>query len=89
MLIRSKVDPATLAEARAVGIRPAALVRRCVALALRRAASSFWRGAYKPLPTIGAESATECRAGCRAGASSTPFFGGGAYKPLPTTEGRA
>lgn len=85
MLIRSNVDPATLAEARAVGIRPAALVRRCIALALRRAASSFWRGAYKPLPTIGAESVAECRAG----ASSTPFFGGGAYKPLQTTEGRA
>ena len=48
MLVRSTVNPATLAKARAVGIRPGSLVRRCVSLALRRAASSFWRGAYTP-----------------------------------------
>lgn len=37
MLTRYNIDPATLASARAVGLSPSALARRCVSAAIRRA----------------------------------------------------
>jgi len=81
MLTRVYVDPATLQRAREVGLSPAALVRRCVSTALRRAASSFWRGALTPPADISARSATECRAGCLASSAPPSSFLQGALTP--------
>lgn len=73
MLTRPEIDPATLAAARAVGLSPSELARRCVRRALRGALISFFRGALTPRRS-------------RAGAATIPFCRGAL---TPRHEGRA
>ena len=61
MLTRPEIAPATLAAARAVGLSPSALARRCVSIALRRAgarlASFLSAGVYTDARSAGAPTA--------------------------------
>ena len=49
MLTRATIDTATLAAARAAGLTPSGLVRRCIRRALARAVASFFGGALTPV----------------------------------------
>ena len=73
MLTRATIDTATLAAARAAGLTPSGLVRRCIRRALARAVASFFGGALPPV-----------RKG--AGGAASPFCHKGVNAP---TEARA
>ena len=67
MLTRATIDPATLAAARAAGLTPSGLVRRCIRRALARAVASFFGWALTPVRKgAGVAASSFCREGVNA-----------------------